>query len=814
VVSGEGRPPLGLVRAALHVYGLWGFWVAQPLYDLIGQNPTFLIAQGADTATVLGFIAFLSVIAPTGLVLLIVVASRFGVTAGRGAYAVVLTSLFGVMTLNGLQGADWLAGGARLAVALGMGALGATAALRLDGFARLLSVLSLAAVFFPLLFVVRSSIFDSAEGATLPVSPEVASDTPVVLVVLDELPLASLLRPDGTVDADRFPHFAAFASVSSWFPEATAVSSDTSLAVPAILTGRYPREALPPGWRHQPENLFTLLREGGPIVAFEEITRLCPPSVCGTVRGHLSGASRLRSLVLDSAVIFAHLVVPWDWRSSLPAIEGSWSGFLGGTVVGGPPDGEEQYSGRWSGFGGMLTALRETPDARLYFLHLLAPHAPWEVLPSGKEYGPVDMFPPGFEADAVSADGWAATHGWQRHLAQLVFVDQLVGELLDTLRDVGLYDRALIVLVSDHGASFWPGSRRRYLSGDNASDLLSVPLFVKWPGQRRGDVRADLVETVDIVPTVADVLRAPLPWSVDGRSLASSPLPARAYKRAYQGRLYQFDPVALSAARQETVARSAATFGPGVDGLFEMGPYPEWLGEPARATDPGGGASEPEVSLQRPGRFARVDRSGTRLPALVAGTLSGGTSSTIGLPLAIGLNGRIVATTRTGASGFRALVPESSFLDGANVVDVFRVRSDPPGLVALARRDRPVSLVEREGTVWIRDGVREVPVREGVVAGTAVFEGGGLTGVAALAAERRPVESILLFRDGVMLFRTRPGGMPDLIDEVEGASFRFTLPGGLSAGGPDGRGGLRLFGVTEKVAGELHIQYPAPRQGR
>ena len=90
MVRGEGRTPLGLVRVALHVYGLWGFWVAQPLYDLIGQNPTFLIAQGADAATVLGFIVVLSGIAPAGLVLPIVVASRFGVAAGRGAYAAVL----------------------------------------------------------------------------------------------------------------------------------------------------------------------------------------------------------------------------------------------------------------------------------------------------------------------------------------------------------------------------------------------------------------------------------------------------------------------------------------------------------------------------------------------------------------------------------------------------------------------------------------------------------------------------------------------------------------------------------------------------
>ncbi len=77
------------------------------------------------------------------------------------------------------------------------------------------------------------------------------------------------------------------------------------------------------------------------------------------------------------------------------------------------------------------------------------------------------------------------------------------------LRDAGAYDKTLVIITADHGASYREGrSRRTPQEGRNVSDILRVPLFVKLPDQRRGEAVERIVETVDILPTILDVLGA------------------------------------------------------------------------------------------------------------------------------------------------------------------------------------------------------------------------------------------------------------------------------------------------------------------
>ena len=67
------------------------------------------------------------------------------------------------------------------------------------------------------------------------------------------------------------------------------------------------------------------------------------------------------------------------------------------------------------------------------------------------------------------------------YAAEVSFVDDNVGRILQTLRDLGLYDEALIVLTSDHGEEFW--EHGGYEHGHTLYDeLLRVPLILKLPG--------------------------------------------------------------------------------------------------------------------------------------------------------------------------------------------------------------------------------------------------------------------------------------------------------------------------------------------
>ena len=112
--------------------------------------------------------------------------------------------------------------------------------------------------------------------------------------------------------------------------------------------------------------------------------------------------------------------------------------------------------------------------------------------------------------------------GYQRYLGQVGLVDTLIGRLVSRLKAEGLYDRSLIVFTADHGVSFRPNQPRRLLTEENAPDIMRVPLFIKAPHQRDGVINDRNVETVDIVPTLADLLHVSLPWTVDGQSAFDS----------------------------------------------------------------------------------------------------------------------------------------------------------------------------------------------------------------------------------------------------------------------------------------------------
>ena len=85
-------------------------------------------------------------------------------------------------------------------------------------------------VLSPTAGLVRSSGSVDLGSVTVPDPPG-----PIVVVVLDELPVTTLMRADGSINADRFPGFARLAERSTWFRNASVHHTSTHLAVPALL---------------------------------------------------------------------------------------------------------------------------------------------------------------------------------------------------------------------------------------------------------------------------------------------------------------------------------------------------------------------------------------------------------------------------------------------------------------------------------------------------------------------------------------------------------------------------------------------------
>ena len=109
-------------------------------------------------------------------------------------------------------------------------------------------------------------------------------------MVFDEFPADDLLRPDGSIDAERFPNFARLASISTWFPNATTVFDSTFGAVPAILDGRLPRPRMATDVRsHKPSIFHVLDRLGYEVFKVESASAVCPPSICPGARTRRPG---------------------------------------------------------------------------------------------------------------------------------------------------------------------------------------------------------------------------------------------------------------------------------------------------------------------------------------------------------------------------------------------------------------------------------------------------------------------------------------------------------------------------------------------
>lgn len=102
---------------------------------------------------------------------------------------------------------------------------------------------------------------------------------------------------------------------------------------------------------------------------------------------------------------------------------------------------------------------------------------------------------------------------------QVRFVDDSIGELLATLKRLGLYDSMVIVLLSDHGDGFL---EHGFLSHSTTpyDELVRVPLIVKFPGnEHAGRVIEEQVRLVDLMPTLMEVARVRQPLDLAGCSL-------------------------------------------------------------------------------------------------------------------------------------------------------------------------------------------------------------------------------------------------------------------------------------------------------
>ena len=668
-------------RQALDIGGLSALALAYPLFDVLSRSPEFFVARNSTTAHVVLLAGIVCFIVPLLLFGVVRFSARLHAGTGTSVQEAILGVLMTAMVMTWLNRVDGLAVWTGVSLSIAVGLASAVGYRRSEAVRLFVTALSPAVLVVPAWFLLGGDVRDALNPTEKDfATAEFRETPPIIFVLFDELPLNSLLDEHNEIDADRYPNFSALAAQSYWFRNTTTVSSETTSAVPAIVSGIYPLEqGAVPTRRYYPNNLFTVLSEQYEMTVFSSFGQLCPtPSCQRDVAETNETAIRLAA---DSSVILGHIVLPEPLTQDLPTIVGDWSGFARAPVQPEPDRGIEQS--RRAEFERFLATIENDGDAHLYFLHTLLPHMVFEFVPSGRRYAGPDYQGREIEGRELfeATDRGLVNALYQRHLLQVGFVDRLIGQLVDRLKDQELYDEALIVITADHGASYRQGLHRRALTSDNASDIALVPLFVKLPEQQAGVVSDRNAQTIDILPTIAGALSFELPFGVDGRSLLDNAGPRRGRKTFVQRSL---DSVTvetigdIASHSRESVAHKVSIFGTHSNSrLYGVGSSAALLGADISvlAVTPTSRVTLASSNFQL---FREIVRSERDLRMHVTGLLN--TPNDEPVQLAIALNGVVGATTESyrenGVWAFAAMLPEDGLLDGVNDVRLFTIEQD------------------------------------------------------------------------------------------------------------------------------------------
>ncbi len=808
----------------IHLAVLWAFSFAKPLFDVLADSPDFFVARGNTAGDILLFSIAMVVVPPTLLALVEAAFSKWP-PVRQGLHLLFLAVLAGAFAVQVLD--DAVGGSAAVLLVLGAaaGVLGALAYSRWQGVRTALTVLAPLPVLFLLLFLFSSGVSklvlpqDDASAAT----GDLRADTPVVVLVLDELDPNMLMGADGRIDATRYPNFAALARRATWYRNATTVNSQTTVAVPALLSGqRPPRDRLPIAADY-PGSLFTLLGDDYSLNVNETATELCAESLCGE-RRRTPFRSRARALAKDLGVVSLHLLLPEGARGGLPAVDQTFGGFTeggrdeGSAPAANAPVSEVAFRNRRQTFDDLLDGMRagqERPG--LHFLHLALPHIPWQYLPDGRQYAISGPDIPGLANEQWSTAPGPARIGLQRHLLQLGYVDQLVGRLMARLRRTGLFDRSLLVITGDHGVSFRPGDSRRAPTETNFSDIAAVPLLIKYPNERQGRVDDSMVRTIDILPTIAAALGTKLPWKADGQDVENGG-PAAGEVTVAAGRSEASitkDFADFVRRREAGLRRMIALFGSG-DGarvLYASGPDADMLGRQAGSLE-GRSPTAGRVALDSRELLDPAGGDATTTPSFITGRLEEGVSA--GTRLAVSLNGTIRAVTTAFPDGeevrMAAMVPASSVASGPNDLGIFTItgRGKARRLVRL-QTEQPATyrIVERDGSAALTGTGSDIPIEDGRIEGFVDYlerddRDLRVGGWAIDRAAERPASLILVFHEDRLVAQEAPEQIrPDMVESFKTfavAKSGFDLRVNVSDVDLDE---IRVFAIREGSASEL-----------
>ena len=202
---------------------------------------------------------------------------------------------------------------------------------------------------------------------------------------------------------------------------------------------------------------------------------------------------------------------------------------------------EEQFTDTsWTGLRTRAALKQLAAQDQPFFLYssFWKPHAPFEVptpfdslyndidfqLPKPESLADIQRLPlplqklilrgkkPPYDMDRITLQ-WI----YRSYYASITHIDREVGAILKTLKETGQADNTIVIFASDHGDQMLEHG----LMGKNVffEASIRVPLMIHLPGRIQPRRCDDLVETIDVLPTLLELCDLPIPEDCHGHSL-------------------------------------------------------------------------------------------------------------------------------------------------------------------------------------------------------------------------------------------------------------------------------------------------------
>jgi arylsulfatase A-like enzyme len=324
------------------------------------------------------------------------------------------------------------------------------------------------------------------------------------------------------------PNLERFAQRSFSFDYNFANSNFTTPTSSSIETGKLP-------WSHrvfhggdflrdqnQPENLAAVLKQRGYYTAMITSNFLAAPFRHRTLESYDAvqyaspiGFTGFRFRAFNLIGLNAQFTLTFSLIRGVNLLCASMDHFLWHDRY---PSPAEDVFGRATG----LLERHDRSQPVFLWTHIMPPHDPYFVPPAYRHrFVPErirnydNFIVPDMERmhPGVSPEELRAAYD-----EMILYADHCVGGFLDWLNQTGRLDRSIVIISADHGELF-DHNRLAHGGPDLYQGVIHVPLLIHLPGQKQSVHIEELAQQADLLPTLLDLVGAPLPSWTDGVSL-------------------------------------------------------------------------------------------------------------------------------------------------------------------------------------------------------------------------------------------------------------------------------------------------------